>query len=121
MKIRELINLFGMLGLVLEVLAVPTCVRFGHPDRCSVFALGGSGLLLSAVSRVWVRRSFALHIFGALCALYWMSGYVFFYAHTSGGSILVTHAQPTVINRCLTAFYRPWFIFLGFEMIWEAA
>jgi len=68
-----------------------------------------------------------LHIVGFLCVFYWVSGFIFFRTHTSGGSVLMTHAARTPINRCMAAFYRPWFIFcfgVAFRddpVVWDVA
>jgi hypothetical protein len=74
----------------------------------------------------WVLRHRLAHLVCLACAIYWATGYIFLIVHTDGGSIITTHARPTLANQCLAAFYRPWFICclgLGFDTApveWDA-
>jgi len=101
--------IIAFMAFALEALAVPLCFRFGHAGKYAVSFWGGLGLLLSLVCVLIVHRNVVLHIFFALCALYWLSGYFFFYTHSTSGSYVVLHARPTGVNKCIATFYRPWF------------
>jgi len=109
-RTRQIFVGVAILAFTLEALAVPICCRLGYMHMETVFLWGGVGLLFSVVSLLAVRRNFLLHVFFWLCVGYWLSGYIFMYSHSSGGSIIVFHAEPTKVNRCMARFYRPWFV-----------
>ena len=107
---RQMSNAVVVLAFALEALAVPVCCRLGYQHIVTVLLWGGLGLLLSAVCLLAVHRHLRLHVFFSLCALYWLSGYLFMYNHASSGSIIVLHAKPTVVNKCMATFYKTWFV-----------
>jgi hypothetical protein len=64
--------------------------------------------------RALIARHPAFHAIWLFCVLYWVSGLMFAQVHITGGSYIVFRVRDTPVNRCVVAFYRPWFIcFMG--------